>query len=43
MLGFKSWRTATKMIVGIEAMHIVKKSQLKLRVQSDKNQNRCIH
>ncbi len=43
MLGFKSWRTVTKMIAGIEAMHIVKKGQLKLRAQSEKNQNRCIH
>ncbi|WP_141545099.1 DDE-type integrase/transposase/recombinase, partial [Bacillus thuringiensis] len=31
MLGLKSLRTATKMIAGIEAMHMVKKGQLKLR------------
>ncbi|MEI4605890.1 IS6 family transposase, partial [Bacillus cereus] len=38
-----SLRTATKMIAGIEVMHMIKKGQLKLRVQSVKNQNRCIH
>ncbi|MED2777595.1 IS6 family transposase, partial [Bacillus thuringiensis] len=27
MLGLKSWRTATKMIAGIEAMHMIKKGQ----------------
>ncbi|MEC5308376.1 IS6 family transposase [Bacillus thuringiensis] len=43
MLGLKSLRTATKMIAGIEVMHMVKKGQLKLREQSVKNQNRCIH
>ncbi|MEH7219011.1 IS6 family transposase [Bacillus toyonensis] len=43
MLGFKSLRTAIKIIAGIEAMHMVKKGQLKLREQSVKNQNRCIH
>jgi IS6 family transposase len=32
-----------KMIAGIEAMHMVKKGQLKLRAQSAQNQNRCIH
>ncbi|WP_441296744.1 IS6 family transposase [Bacillus cereus] len=42
MLGLKSLRTATKMIAGIEAMHMVKKGQLKLREQSVKNQNICI-
>ncbi|MGE6619747.1 IS6 family transposase [Bacillus mycoides] len=42
MLGFKSWRTATKMIAGIEAMHMVKKGQLKLREQSVKNQINCL-
>ncbi len=43
MFGFKSWRTATKMIVGIETIYMVKKGQLKLREQSVENQNRCIH
>ncbi|QCJ54919.1 IS6 family transposase (plasmid) [Bacillus thuringiensis] len=31
MLGLKSMQTAVKMIAGIEAMHMVKKGQLKLR------------
>ncbi|MEI4606030.1 IS6 family transposase, partial [Bacillus cereus] len=43
MLGLKSLRTATKMIAGIEVMYMIKKGQLKLRVQSVKNQTRCIH
>ncbi|OUB60707.1 IS6 family transposase, partial [Bacillus thuringiensis] len=43
MLGLKSMQTAVKMIAGIEAMHMVKKGQLKLRAQSVQNQNRCIH
>ncbi|MEI4606007.1 IS6 family transposase, partial [Bacillus cereus] len=43
MLGLKSSRTATNMIAGIGVMHMVKKGQLKLRVQSVKNQNRYIH
>ncbi len=43
MLGVKSWQTATKMIAGIEVVHMIKKGQLKLRVQSVKNQNKCIH
>ncbi|OUB56718.1 IS6 family transposase, partial [Bacillus thuringiensis] len=34
MLGLKSMQTAVKMIAGIEAMHMVKKGQLKLRAQS---------
>ncbi|MDR4181039.1 IS6 family transposase, partial [Bacillus thuringiensis] len=43
MLGLKSMQTAVKMIAGIEAMHMVKKGQLKLRAQSAQKQNRCIH
>ncbi|PFE08200.1 IS6 family transposase, partial [Bacillus cereus] len=43
MLGLKSWQTAKKMIAGIEVMHMIKKGQLKLKEQSFKNQNRCIH
>ncbi|MEK4841342.1 IS6 family transposase [Bacillus sp. FSL L8-0152] len=43
MLGLKSLRTTTKMIAGIEVMYMIKKGQLKLRVRSVKNQNRCIH
>ncbi|WP_242321875.1 IS6 family transposase [Bacillus cereus group sp. BfR-BA-01354] len=41
MLELKSLRTATKMIAGIEIMHMIKKGQLRLRVQFVKNQNRC--
>ncbi|OQR53132.1 IS6 family transposase, partial [Bacillus sp. CDB3] len=36
-------QTARKMIAGIEAMHMIKKGQLKLREQSVQNQNICIH
>lgn len=43
MLGLKSLQTARKMIAGIEAMHMIKKGQLKLREQSVQNQNICIH
>ncbi|MGF9815405.1 IS6 family transposase [Bacillus toyonensis] len=43
MLGLKSLQTATKMIVGIEVMHMIKKDQVKLREQSVKNQNIFIH
>ncbi|OUB38198.1 hypothetical protein BK740_27440 [Bacillus thuringiensis serovar argentinensis] len=43
MLGLKSWQTAKKMIAGIEVMHMIKKGQLRLKEQSIKNQNRCIH
>ncbi|HDX9661275.1 TPA: DDE-type integrase/transposase/recombinase, partial [Bacillus toyonensis] len=39
MLGLKSLQTATKMIAGIEVMHMIKKGQVKLREQSVKNQN----
>ncbi len=42
MLELKLLQTATKMIAGVEAMHMVKKGQLKLREQSVKNQDRCI-
>ncbi|KAA0786794.1 IS6 family transposase [Bacillus sp. BB56-3] len=38
MLGLKSMQTAVKMIAGIEAMHMVKKGQLKLRAQSAQKQ-----
>ena len=43
MLGLKLLQTARKMIAGIEAMHMIKKRQLKLREQSVQNQNICIH
>ncbi len=37
MLGFKSWRTATKILAGIEAMYMIEKGQIKLGAQSVKN------
>jgi hypothetical protein len=39
MLGLKSFRTATSIISGIEAMHMVKKGQLVLLDKSVQNQN----
>ncbi|MED0906714.1 DDE-type integrase/transposase/recombinase, partial [Bacillus nitratireducens] len=38
MLGLKSFRTATSIISGIEAMHMVKKGQLILLDKSVQNQ-----
>ncbi|CAI8710970.1 DDE_Tnp_IS240 domain-containing protein [Bacillus sp. IT-79MI2] len=38
MLGLKSFRTATSIISGIEAMHMVKKGQLVLLDKSVQNQ-----
>ena len=31
MLGFKSFRTATSILAGVEAMHMMKKEQIDLR------------
>ncbi|MFZ7936114.1 DDE-type integrase/transposase/recombinase [Bacillus thuringiensis] len=42
MLRVKSLQTNTKMITGVEAMHVIKKWQLKLGEQSVQNQNICI-
>lgn len=42
MLRLKSLQTDTKMITGVEAMHVIKKWQLKLGDQSVQNQNICI-
>ncbi|EOO61575.1 hypothetical protein IKE_05893 [Bacillus cereus VD196] len=42
MLGFKSFRTATSILAGIEAMHMIKK-QVDLRNQSVQNQKEFIH
>ncbi|MGX5576361.1 IS6 family transposase, partial [Bacillus toyonensis] len=39
MLGLKSFRTAKKMIAGLEAMYMIKKKQSCLRDQSVHNQN----
>jgi transposase-like protein len=43
MLGLKSFRTATFIISGIKAMHIIKKGQLSSRNQSVQNQVKIIH
>ncbi|USL45641.1 IS6 family transposase [Priestia megaterium] len=43
MLGLKSFHTATSIISGIEAMHIIKKGQLASRNQSVQNQKEFIH
>ncbi|MED0857952.1 DDE-type integrase/transposase/recombinase, partial [Bacillus pseudomycoides] len=43
MLGLKSFGTATSIISGIEAMHMVKKEQIDLRDQSVQNQKEFIH
>jgi transposase-like protein len=43
MLGLKSFRTATSIISGIEAMHMIKKGQLVLQDKSARNQVEFIH
>ena len=43
MLGFKSFQTATSILSGIEAMHMLKKGQLHQRVQSVQNEVKFIH
>ncbi|PGU02911.1 IS6 family transposase [Bacillus cereus] len=43
MLGLKSFRTATSILSGIEAMHIIKKDQLILRDKSVQNEMKFIH
>ncbi len=43
MLGFKSFRTATCILAGVEAMHMIKKEQIDLRDQSVHNQKQFIH
>ncbi|TDB53162.1 MULTISPECIES: IS6 family transposase [Bacillaceae] len=43
MLGLKSFRTATSILSGIDAMHIIKKGQLVLRDNSVQNQVKFIH
>ncbi|PEI94101.1 IS6 family transposase, partial [Bacillus pseudomycoides] len=43
MLGLKSFRTATPIISGIEAMHMVKKGQLILLDKPLQNQVKFIH
>ncbi|MFI8707995.1 IS6 family transposase [Bacillus sp. NPDC077411] len=43
MLGLKSFRTATLILRGIEAMHMMKKRQLHQRVKSAQNEVEVIH
>ncbi|WP_257151671.1 IS6 family transposase [Bacillus pseudomycoides] len=43
MLGFKSFCTATSILAGVEAMHMIEKEQIDLRHQSVQNQKKFIH
>ncbi|PEK87159.1 IS6 family transposase [Bacillus mycoides] len=43
MLGFKCFDTATSILSGVEAMHMIKKEQLDLRDKSVQNQKEFIH
>ncbi|PGE91021.1 IS6 family transposase, partial [Bacillus pseudomycoides] len=43
MLGLKSFKTATFILSGVEAMHMIKKEQIDLRNQSVQNQKKFIH
>ncbi len=43
MLGLKSFRTATYILSGVEAMHMIKKKQVHQGVKSAKNQKEVIH
>ena len=43
MLGLKTFHTATSIISGIEAIHIIKKRQLTSRNQSVQDQVKLIH
>ena len=43
MLGFKCFDTATSILSGVEAMHMMKKEQIDLRDQSVQNQKEFIH
>ncbi|MBU4642336.1 IS6 family transposase [Bacillus toyonensis] len=43
MLGFKSYETATSILGGVEAMHMMKKRQLNLQVKSAQNEVGFIH
>ena len=43
MLGLKSFRTATKILSGMEAMHMLRKKQVFLPEKSVKNQKEFIH
>ncbi|PFM29232.1 IS6 family transposase, partial [Bacillus cereus] len=43
MLGLKSFDTATSILSGVEAMHMIKKEQIDLGDQSVQNQKEFIH
>ncbi|PGE06941.1 DDE-type integrase/transposase/recombinase, partial [Bacillus pseudomycoides] len=43
MLGFESYETATSILSGVEAMHMMKKGQLNLQVKSAQNEVGFIH
>ncbi|EJQ54136.1 hypothetical protein IEQ_00884 [Bacillus cereus BAG6X1-2] len=43
MLGFKCFDTATSILSGVEAMHMIKKEQVDLRDRSVQNQKEFIH
>jgi transposase-like protein len=43
MLGLKSFDTATSILSGVEAMHMIKKEQIALWNQSVQNQKEFIH
>ncbi|MDP1459903.1 DDE-type integrase/transposase/recombinase, partial [Bacillus wiedmannii] len=43
MLGFKSFGTATCILAGVEAMHMIKKEQVDLQDQFVRNQKEFIH
>ncbi|WJE55801.1 IS6 family transposase (plasmid) [Bacillus cereus] len=43
MLGFKSYETATSILSGVEALHMMKKGQLNLQVKSAQNEVGFIH
>jgi transposase-like protein len=43
MLGLKYFGTATSILSGVEAMHMIKKEQINLRDQSVQNQKEFIH
>jgi len=42
-LGLKTFDTATSILSGVEAMHMIKKEQIALRNQSVQNQKEFIH
>ena len=43
MLGFKSFNTATSILSGVEAMHMIKKEQIDLQDQLSKVRKIFIH